>query len=212
MLRTTCLLCMLLSGIGASAQVGGGFPDLSTVEMPGVPTGEAVLMVLPDGSGPDFGGARNISADLDATVVLYLVDLAYGTPVSGFPGEDIALAPFSDTGTFRSCSADGGLLADRDTDIDGVTLWNAPPEAGGWTNDLLAVYVRGDALTSNAGLPLRFNSPDIDGNGLIDLTDAGFMNLDSRGTYHFRSDLHYDGVINLSDLGAMMTHLGARCP
>ena len=44
---------------------------------------------------------------------------------------------------------------------------------------------------------------DIDGDGHVGLPDVTWLAMDFFGSYHFRSDLQRDGVINLSDLGRL---------
>ena len=44
---------------------------------------------------------------------------------------------------WRPATAGPALLPDRDTDINGQTVWNAAPRAGGHTTGLTLVYVNG---------------------------------------------------------------------
>lgn len=84
-------------------------------------------------------------------------------------------------------------------------------EAGGYSEDLTMVLVNGDNVWAE-GLALNFNSPDIDGDGHVGLPDVTWLAMDFFGSYHFRSDLQRDGVINLSDLGRLAAGLGGQCP
>ena len=58
----------------------------------------------------------------------------------------------------------------------------------------------------------RLNSADIDGNLAVDLTDIREFARDFYGTYAYRSDFVWDGMVNLSDLAALAPVFGAACP
>lgn len=61
-------------------------------------------------------------------------------------------------------------------------------------------------------LPIYFNSPDLNADGRVDLTDAALFAQDlGAGDAPFRSDLCWDGVIDLSDVAIFTQHLGAGC-
>ena len=66
-------------------------------------------------------------------------------------------------------------------------------------------------MTSNNGLALSFNSADISGDGVVNLTDAGFFSGYLGGT-DYAGDFNNDGVVNVSDAGFMANSLGASCP
>lgn len=172
---------------------------------PGIPT----LMVVPNGSGSPFTEAHDEQGNVvNATITLYLRD-SQGIPFVYFPWEDMWLE-----------SADGGVVpclwwgmtADQDTDVNGVTMWVNPPVAGGFSQGPVIVYVNGSPLLSNSGLPLEFTSPDINGNGYVNLQDLAILALDFYSGYNFQSDLNGDGSINLSDIAIFAQHLGAHCP
>ncbi len=59
---------------------------------------------------------------------------------------------------------------------------------------------------------LSYNSPDMNGDGSVNLADMGMFSTDFYGEYHFRSDFFRDGAINLSDVGQLATSFGANCP
>ena len=52
-----------------------------------------------------------------------------------------------------------------------MTEWVNPMFAGGYSQGPVLVLINGSALTTNPGLPLKFNSPDINGDLRVDLTD-----------------------------------------
>jgi hypothetical protein len=184
-------------------------PDLSHCQAwlaydgPETPT----VLVYPDGQGRPFTEARLPDGTLvDATVFLLVLDWN-DNPIAAFPREDIWLESY-DGGLFH---CNGGTIADVNTDAEGLTWWSQPMEAGGYSEDLTMVLVNGDNVWAE-GLALNFNSPDIDGDGHVGLPDVTWLAMDFFGSYHFRSDLQRDGVINLSDLGRLAAGLGGQCP
>jgi hypothetical protein len=185
-------------------------PDLSNSEAfiayegPGVPS----LMVVPDGSGPSFTQARDEQGNMvNATITLYVLDPNYD-PVVQYPFEDLWLETQDDG--LVACS--GGTVADHDTDADGMTQWVEPLFAGGFSQGPVIVVINGWALTTNPGLPLRFNSPDINGDLVVSLHDVSIFASDFFSSYQFRSDIYRDGVLNLSDIVFLVQSLGALCP
>lgn len=202
-------VCCLLP-LNALAISGVPSLEFSTASIayngPGVPT----LLVVPDGTGPSFVQARDESGNfVDATITMTLRDSG-GFPIANFPWEDIWLQ--SVDGGMVACSR-GGVYPDQNTDLNGMTLWTNPAQASGHSESPVLVMVNGSALTSNNGLPLRFNSPDINADGTVNLGDVSLLAIDYfSGLYHFRCDFNSDGVLNLSDINIFAVHYGAQCP
>jgi hypothetical protein len=202
-----CTLAVFLSAQPCSAITD--VPDLSLSEaylaFPG--PGPLSLLVVPDGSGKPFTEARDEDGVMvDATVTLHLRD-AQGVPFILFPHEDMWLATLEDG--LVSCS--WGMLADQDTDHNGMTHWANPALAGGYSQGPIRVFVIGSPLTSNNGLPLWFNSPDMNGDLVVNLLDVVILSGDYLNGYHFRSDLNGDGALNLLDVYEFAQHIGAQC-
>ena len=154
------------------------------------------LLVVPDGSGPPLTEARTMAGyTADATVMVEILDLA-AYPLVGYPPEDVWM--ISRDGGLVTC--DGGFIADAPTDANGHTTISLPPRAGGWSLDLAQLMVNGSVVTSRAGVDLVFNSPDLNGDLLVNLSDVQLFAGDFFGFYAHRSDLYYDGTINLSDI------------
>ncbi len=178
--------------------------------------GALSLYVVPDGSGPGFtdadNGLPNGSADASIMLTLYDDDPAWGEPLADFPREDIWL--MSSGENFQFCP--GGTLPDVNTNDNGVTWWTLPPRAGGRLNpdegDRVLVWVSGWELEAPGLRELRFNSPDLNGDQVINLADVGTFSLDFHNGYQYRSDLDWDGVLNLSDVARLARHVGAACP
>ncbi len=201
-------VCALI--VGSAAFAVAGVPDLQQSTAVRAYGGVETLSLysLPNGGGRTFaaaflpGGAAG-----DATITLTLRD-GLGVAIANFPFQDMWIE--SADGGLVSCG--GNATADFNTDVNGVTSWNAPLFAGKQSQALCLVMVNGDALTSNLGLQISFNSADINGDGVVNLSDGGFFTQDLFGAYSYRSDFNYDSAINVSDAGFMANGLGAACP
>jgi hypothetical protein len=205
-------VCALV--IGSAVFAVAGVPDLQTSTAVRTDASVNTISVysLPNGGGRTFaagflpgGGAGN------ATITLTLLD-GLGVPIQAFPFEDMWIES-AGTGTQNGLvSCGGNAVADFNTDVNGVTSWNAAMFAGGQSTTVCLVTINGDPLTSNAGLAISFNSADINGDGVVNLSDGGFFTQDLFGAYNYRADFNYDGNINVSDAGFMSNGLGAACP
>ncbi len=187
-----------------------GVPDTSLSEAFIAYTGPGVvsLLVVPDGSGSSFTEAHDEQGNIvDATITLFVRDYG-GFPIVNYPFEDIWLE-----------TADDGLVAcvwanipDHDTDVQGMTQWVYPLVAGGNSLGPVFVTISGSRLVSNPGLPIRFNSPDINGDHVVNLQDISILASDYFTGYNFRCDLNGDGYLNLRDIPIFAQYFGAQCP
>jgi len=135
--------------------------------------------------------------------------------LAGFPREDIWLH----SSGLVPCV--GGTSVDADTDEDGWAIFALPPRAGGSTDSSgepagLWVYCNGDVLRDEnydlIEVPIVLNSPDINGDLEVNLSDVGMFAADFFGPYSFRSDFYWDGMLNLADVGRMASGMGSGCP
>jgi hypothetical protein len=188
-----------------------GIPDLdnSYFFMAHGTANPVVLLVLPDGTGNPFSEAQILDdgTRIDATITLVLLDNFF-TPIATYPFEDMWLE--SSDGGLIPCI--GGTTADSNSDANGETTWANPLRAGGSSSEVTYVVVSGAPLTSNPPLDLKFNSPDIDGDGYVNLMDVTLFSAAYFGPYDFSCDFYADGVLNLLDVSLMATGLGASCP
>ena len=177
---------------------------------------EASLFVLPDGSGPPLTEARYFGGDsADASIEVGLIDV-YGNPIASFPWEDIWLDPETDNAYPCNAHGYGGFAADSNTDANGVTTFATSLAGGGWTEGPIWVYLNGSRAMYpdwivHPPVPSRFNSADINGDGLVNLTDVALFAGDYFGSYHYRSDFWWDGVLNLADIAKMAPAYGLSC-
>ncbi len=181
------------------------------------------LMVSPGSASLAFTEARSQGgAMVDATIRIQLwyeggsiEDPRPAAPVAHFPFEDIWL---QSTGLVMCM---GGTTADTDTDADGWFTFSQPPLMGGWINpdaasEALYVMISGVLLWDQTDVPIEpgiwINSPDINGDLHVNLSDIPVFAADYYGDYSFRSDFHWDQAINLSDVVRMAQSLGDKCP
>ncbi len=164
--------------------------------------------MVPDGSGPPLTQARALSGNLVDATIHVLARNDVGLPEPGVDAEGWNLVWTE--GDLHACG--GALPADHATLADGSTEWAAPLRAGGHAQGLARVLTWGNPVFTSAGVPLQVNSPDLNGDLEVNLQDVPLFAQDFYGgTYSFRSDLHYDGSVNLSDIVLMVRHLGAGC-
>ena len=211
MKRTITILILAAAWSLLSCPVAGladptGIPDvtLSTATVPS--PGPFSVYTRPDGGGHPLSAAYLMDGqEADATITLHLVD-ANGDPIYLYPFEDLWLE--GNAGPLVLCP--GGSIADDYTDINGYTTFSNPIYGGGqgWG---VVVLVSGLALTQPP-LPISFNSPDITGDLVANITDIVPFGMDWLGTYNYRSDFFYDGVIDISDIALFAQGMGASCP
>lgn len=203
---TTFFFSLMLLPVGiVQADIGGPYGEYHMA----YPGGETLtLMVRPDGGGRSFDEAfLPWGETADATITLELRN-ANWDPIPNFPREDMWLVSYDDG--LVSCV--GGTIADADTDAFGITHWQNPLFGGGYSEALTIVLVNGAPPESTNGVHLSYNSPDINGDLVVNLTDVALFAVDFFGAYNFRSDLFRDGIINLQDLGTFAQAYGTVCP
>jgi len=203
------LACTLVLGFATVAMAEVPDLDLSYAE---TAAGEQVsLFNLPDGSGYGLDEAFAYGGlPTDATITVTLVN-DEGEPIEGYNYEDLWLV--TDMDGLVAC--DGGTVADADTDGAGQTMWMDPLKAGGYTDigggELTVVMVSGDALTM-PGMDVQHNSADIDGNGMVNISDVAAFSQVFYGAYDYSADFIWDGSLNISDVALMAQGNGTACP
>jgi len=204
--------CTLI--IGAASFAMAGVPDTQTTTAGLAYTGTETLSVfnLPNGAGLPFTEAFLPGATQTDGTILMTVRDGFGVAVANLPRADMWIENVG-VGTETGMIACGGTaIADFNTNDQGETQWQNPVFAGGQGSALTVVKINGDALTSNGGLALKFNSADLTGDGTVNLSDAGAFTARLGGAYNYDSDFNNDGVVNVSDAGPMANALGASCP
>jgi hypothetical protein len=199
------LVCGLVLGLVSFAWAGVPDPDMSTAS---TAAGQRVsVMVVPDGNGFALNAAMAYPGvtGVNATITVTVRDIN-GDPIFLFPASDIWLE--SESKALTVCP--GGSNADQDTDINGETTFTNPLFAGCQGTGVVVV-INSQALTQPA-LDMIFNSPDINCDRKVDLTDVVLFAQDYYGAYNYRSDFYWDGVLNLSDIVLLAQNLQTECP
>lgn len=205
---TACIVCLGLASLSFAGQ-----PDLtqsSFVAASG--SAEVSVFCAPNGSGKALTEAKlEAGGETDATITLTLLD-AGGNPIYLYPFEDMWLE--TSLGGLIPCN--GGTTADFSTDINGQTTFSGALFAGGFSDrgagETCVVMVNGSVVVQ-AGLPILFNSGDLDGNLQVDLSDTIiFVPLYTDGSYHYQVDYFFDGQKTLSDLIFYAGSLSTSCP
>lgn len=214
MLRSL-LAILLFAGVAVApaARAGSPLPAWDCCEATTAAPGQVSLFCTPSGSGAPLTAARALGVPgvVDATITLTLRDDDC-VPIYMYPSEDLWL--HGDRYGLAICAA--GTIADGPTDAGGRTTFRAPLRAGGQSDaaagERLWVIVAGSPL-DDWPLAILCNSPDIDGNLSVNLSDTVLYAQDLQaGAYAYRSDFHYDGELNLSDTVLYSRAIGAACP
>ncbi len=191
------LFCTALGCI-LSTRVGAQLPDfsLSTATATGTP---AVWLIDPAGDGP-------MLSQIGVVITLVLRD-GTGFPITNHPFQDMWI---DDAGNGSIALCNGGSVADRDTDLSGMTTFSRRIAGGGWTDQGVGVYVSGLRVGVLAGLDIV--SPDLTGDRVVDLEDVAAFAVDfTGGGYSLRVDLSCNGVVDLADIGVLALHYGHAC-
>jgi hypothetical protein len=137
---------------------------------------------------------------VDGTITLTLLDTA-GNPIEGYPAAEIWLD--STHGNLTPC---GETLVHPDgpTDANGVTTFSGALHAGyhSDTDERLRVVVDGEVLTST-NMHVRFNSPDVSGDCVVNLSDIGLFSQVFFNEYDYSCDFNWDNAVNLSDVSLL---------
>jgi hypothetical protein len=188
-----------------------GVPDLnlSTATIDPAANGASVFNI-PNGAGVGFDEAFLGGAPVDATITVTLID-TQGDPIFLYPFEDLWLE--TSLGGLAYCS--GGTAADASTDEMGMTTFSNPLAAGGYTPGESTVVLVAGAPLAGGGLDITYNSPDINGDLTVNLSDiVAFTTLlgGDFGTHPlYAGDFNDDGTLNLSDIVRMTSGIGAAC-
>jgi len=170
------------------------------------------VFTRPDGNGQPLNACYSYGGGIsDATITLVVRDF-YGTPIPFFPAEDAWLGTSS--GGLVTCL--GGSIADGDTDLNGETTFTNPVFGGAASDytggETTVVYVDGMPLPQPGFTDMGFNSADIDGDLLVNLTDVVFFAGVYHGAYEYYADFCWDGLINLTDIVLLAQAMTAECP
>jgi hypothetical protein len=173
---------------------------------------EASIWILPDGTGRRLDQAyADGGSVVSAVVTAQLID-PMGNPMTTIEPDEIWIE--DPGGGLAFC---GGAWHPDAWDLEnGLFYWTGTPEGGGSRppdGSFLELRVCNMPLPASYALRyLSVNSPDINGDLEVDLSDIVLFVQDLGGPYNHRSDFVHDGVINLSDVAVMAAAIGATCP
>lgn len=202
------LMGLMIGALLLSTTVAwAGIPDLTKSAASTAAGVTASVYNLPNGGGHRVDNCyRSGGTRINATITLTLRDVN-NVPIYQYPWADLWL----DTADGGLAYCSGGTTADRDTDVNGQTVWTGTLFAG--CSGIGTVIVVSGAVMTGTVLGVNHNSPDINCNLAVNLSDLSLYAQDVfGGVYKYRSDFYYDGNLNLSDLVLMAQGAGAVCP
>ena len=196
--------CLLLVGVTHSSLTSAQWPDNCSFAT--LATEQVSVYILPNGQGQPLVSCFNFGGILiDATITLTLRDQLMN-PIVGYPAEDMWLE--FDSGEIIICLA--GSIADADTDVNGQTTFSGSINGGGYGDGL--VVITSDYVCLQSPLNIMANSPDMNGDLAVNLTDVVLFAEIIFGQYVYAADFYWDGVINLSDIVLLGQAMSATCP
>lgn len=182
----------------APTVASGNSPDLPRSDAR--VAGPSSVYITPAGTGPTLA-ARGATV----TVEVRSFD---DQPIEGYPLQDIVLG---DSGNGDLAVCPGGAVADANTDADGITTISGSIAGGGWTLEGVTVYLGGVPI-AGAALPIDVNSPDVNGDRVVDLTDVGLFAASFGDDSALEIDFNHDGNVDIADFGLFAQHVGESCP
>jgi hypothetical protein len=148
-----------------------------------------------------FGGTPTVSAVID----LWVRDIN-GDPVYLYPPDDLWVV-FN-----GQCDCPvHACVADAPTDANGHTTFSGPWYGAGCSNDNSTNISLNGLVLIHPGMPIWFNSPDMNCDLVVNLTDVVLFAA-SYGTGAYCADFLWDGIVNLSDIVLLAQHYGHTCP
>jgi hypothetical protein len=200
-------LCMVAMVVGLASAAWAGIPDPDESYATTVAADTVSVLVVPGGSGSALNSSYGFGTGpiINATIEVWLRD-ATGTPIYLYPFADIWL----ETEAKAMVLCPGGSTADQSTDIAGYTTFSGQLFAGCCGSGMIVV-VNGTALAQPA-FNMLVNSPDMNCDLVVNLTDVVLFSQIYYGTYDYCADYYWDGLLNLSDIVLLAQGNGSSCP
>jgi hypothetical protein len=202
---TAALLCWQFLPMNAEIASGGIIDPCSSDCWT---NGTEALVVCPQNDG-------NTLAERNSIIYL-VVKMPNGTGIGGIQASDIWVIGVG-TGDLALIGGSGSSDADSATNDNGETTISGSIAAGG-QDSLLAVCVQSVVIEECSApakkLPIKTRSPDIDGDGDVDLADfaifgqawANWYPPPPQDIYDWRCDYDGDGDIDLADFSIFGQH------
>jgi hypothetical protein len=200
-------ICVLALVLGASS-AWAGIPDPTNSYATTMAQQDVSVLVSPSGIGSQLSAcfAYQQGPVADATIELWVRD-AVGDPIYLFPSSDMWL----ETASKGMVLCPGGSTADQSTDINGYTTFSHAIFAGCCGSGIV-VTVNGQALSQAPFSNIYVNSPDMNCNLVVNLSDVVVWATVFFGTYDYCADFYWDGLLNLSDIVILAQSIAATCP
>jgi len=168
------------------------------------------IFCVPDGSGTSFNDCYAFGGSkVDLGLTVFVLNVNYD-PIIHMPAASIWIG--TENSGLILCSGSG--IADDRTDMYGRAYFTGPIAGGGYSDydadEKALVYINGNALNM-PGLSIYFNSADINGDYVVNLSDTILFTGIYFGDYHYSADFCWDGNINLSDLVLFQSAYNASC-
>jgi hypothetical protein len=197
--------------VSLASMAWAGVPDLNNSTVTTAAASGASVFALPNGAGTAFTEAFGAGgATTDATITLTLID-TNGDPIYLYPFSDLWLE--TSGGGLAYCS--GGTTADASTDENGQAFWANAIAGGGYSAGENAVVMVAGSPVSGGGVNVTFNSADISGDLIVNLTDISNFTVLLGGDFtshpQYAGDFNNDGQINLSDIARFTPGIGTAC-
>jgi hypothetical protein len=197
-------LCLL----GVAATAWAGIPDptnsyATTVQAPNTVS----CVVCPAGDGDAytqcylFGGIH-----ANATIDLWVRDIN-GDPVVLYPATSL----WVEFPGMCECPPHA-CIADAPTDANGHTTFSGPFYGAGCDNTNSTTISLNGIPLNQPGLPIWHNSPDMNCDLVVNLSDVVIFASGWFTTCPYCVDFYWDGVCNLSDVVIMAAHIAHTCP
>jgi len=174
-----------------------------------MPLGNASIMVTPNGGG-------DLLASVSSRIDVYVQDVAGNAMVALVAG-DFEVDAFPGTLTLSDAFLPLPLPRRWDVTVKGFSNLGGGNYriegsllAGGYAQGAM-VKVLGVQI-GGAPLPLTVNSPDLNANGTVNLTDVSTFAAFYFSGYNWLADFNFDGVLNLVDVVKLSMAVGASFP
>jgi hypothetical protein len=185
----------------------GNIPDITQCSIGTRATEDVSIVICPGCDGYNLATEAQTYGGgvMDATIEVFIRNSAG----QGIPGVDPADVYLIDPNV-NFCP--GGDWADFPTDGSGYTEFALPPCGGGCSpNFELGGKVGAEAFLQNPIPHIKINSPDANGDLVVDLIDlSDFTSVYYAGATYCM-DFYWDGVMNLLDLAEFSQHYGHQC-
>jgi len=222
LLITTLTIFLIITFWGTATALAQNSPVAQNCSATLVTQGLPPISMLlePNGTGTPLSVCYDATgAMVNAWISVTLRDAA-GSAVTNVPATDVRLeeigSPLAWCGlNWYPPPAHAPNLADVPSNAIGQTSFTLSYHGGGWIQGPIFVWVlEASGAWNPIPMPVNtyFNSVDINGDLLVNLTDVTLFTADFFGAPQYRSDFNNDGAINLTDLTLLAPHIGASCP